>query len=79
MPRKLKPRKYGTATAESMSNAVDLVLNQNYSVRQAAVCCNVKYPTLQRYVKKKRSNLEGNIRMEPNYYHRQLFKDEHEE
>ncbi|KAK4882635.1 hypothetical protein RN001_005954 [Aquatica leii] len=60
MPRKLKPRKYGTATAESMSKAVDLVLNKKYSVRQAAVCCNVKYPTFQRYVMKKQSNLEGN-------------------
>lgn len=72
MPRKPKLRKIGNTSADTMEYAVNLVCNENLSVRAAADQCNIKFQTLARYVKKKQEN--PNAKMEPNYLHRQVFK-----
>lgn len=76
MPRKPKARKIGNSSAETMDIAVNLVCNEHFSIRAAADQCRIKFPTLARYVKKKRE--DPNAKMEPNYLHRQVFKPDQE-
>ncbi|KAF2904413.1 hypothetical protein ILUMI_01764 [Ignelater luminosus] len=78
MPRKSKPRKIGLTPANTMSRAVYLVLNENYSVRQAAVCFNVQFQALARYVRTQCESPEVKVSIQPNYTHRQIFSNEKE-
>lgn len=78
MVRPQKERTIGTTSKEAMIKAVNLVINEGYSLRIAAENCNVKYQTLARYVKKKRQTHDDNMRMEPNYANRQIFTEEQE-
>lgn len=75
MPRKPKQRKISNTSAETMENAISLVINETLSIR-AADQCNIKFQTLVRYVKKKRENPDA--KMQPNYLHRQVFKPDQE-
>lgn len=74
-----KPRKIGNSGEKEMTEAVNLVLNENYSLREAAKAKGVPYVTLFRYVKKKKNNPESNIKMEPNYDVRKVFSKEQEQ
>lgn len=69
MPRKPKPRKIENTSDETMKYAVNLVCNENLSLRVASDRCNIKF-------QKKRD--KPNAVMEPNYWYRQIFKSEPE-
>lgn len=60
-----------------MRKAVQLV-EEGKSLRFAASATGVKYPTLFRYVRKKRNAADANIRMRPNYECRRIFSLEQE-
>ncbi|KAB0803085.1 hypothetical protein PPYR_00055 [Photinus pyralis] len=78
MVRKQKPRQIGKTSVDVMTATTKLVLEENYSLRRAAEAYDISFITLRRYVLKKRSNPDADIKMSPNYSVRQILTEEQE-
>lgn len=76
---RMKQRKIGNTSEEVMSDAVNLVLEQKFSIREAAKTNGISFQTLFRYVKKKTNSPDGCVSMKPNYAVRQIFSAKHEQ
>ncbi|KAI4455737.1 hypothetical protein MML48_9g00002701 [Holotrichia oblita] len=74
IPRKEKPRTIRNSSEERMETAV---LVDGVSIRQSANRHEIKYPTMRRYVEKRREN--PTCRLTPNYAIHRIFTDEEEE
>lgn len=76
--RKRKTNK-GTFSSGQMATAINLVITDKLSLRQAAERTGLKYQTLHRYVKKtKTADDRDDIRLTPNYACRKIFTDDQE-
>jgi len=62
-----------------MKEAVNLVKNENYSIRQAAALKGLAYQTLSRYVKKVGDRDITNLKLSPKYDCRKVFSCEQED
>lgn len=82
MRNRQRKKNISSFTDEEMRTAVQLVLNENYTIRKAAEEYNVHYVTLSRYVnKQKKANDEGvgeEVRMTPKYKSHLIFTAEQE-
>lgn len=69
----------GQFTEDQMKNAVRQVIQDKLSLREAAERNGVKFQTLARYVKKKKSNpTVESLRMKPKYDSRKIFSEAEE-
>ncbi|CAK1587176.1 unnamed protein product [Parnassius mnemosyne] len=78
MPRpRNKERKIGKHKKDDMMSAL-LMIENGSSIRTAAKTSKIPYPTLRRYVKKKREHGD-NISLEQRYDINKAFTEEHEQ
>lgn len=77
MVRDYKRKTTGSFTAEDMRLAVLKVIEDGYSLRQAALQHKVNFHTLSRYISKYKA--DPNCRLTPNYSWRVVFTSEEED
>lgn len=68
----------GSFTKEQMKSAVNDVIENNVSLRNAAEQYNLKFQTFARYVTKQKNAVGEEIRMTPKYASRNIFSEAQE-
>lgn len=78
MPRnRFRKTNIGMHTEEQMQHALELIKNENRSIRRASEATGIPFTTLRRYYEKSK-NSEGPVRLTPNYAVRKVFTTEQE-
>lgn len=80
MPRnRSRKTNIGLHTKEQMQHALELINNENRSIRSAAELTGIPFATLRRYYHKQKDSDGSAIRLTPNYEVRRIFSVEEEQ